>query len=269
MAGDDVPVLIVGGSLVGLSTAVFLGRLGVPSLVLERHRGTAIHPRAALVNQRAIETYRAAGSRRRSRRPPRRSSSRTARSSLSRASAARSSTGTSASSTKGSRTSARCRGSSSRRSGSSRCCSAPRSNSARGSNTRRRRRRSSRTTTVSPRSSARATAVRSGPSTRSTSSQPTAAHSPIREQLGIREPRPRQLLGQHHDLLPRRCAAADGRPQPQRDLRLRPAPAGVLPLLDRPPGWVSRRQLDDRRRPDDVGADRRGHERADVHRVRA
>jgi 2-polyprenyl-6-methoxyphenol hydroxylase-like FAD-dependent oxidoreductase len=61
MAREDVPVLIVGGSLVGLSTAVFLGRHGVPSLVLERHRGTAIHPRAALVNQRTMETYRAVG----------------------------------------------------------------------------------------------------------------------------------------------------------------------------------------------------------------
>jgi 2-polyprenyl-6-methoxyphenol hydroxylase-like FAD-dependent oxidoreductase len=61
MAHDDVPVLIVGGSLVGLSTAVFLGHHGVPSLVLERHRGTAIHPRAALVNQRTMETYRAVG----------------------------------------------------------------------------------------------------------------------------------------------------------------------------------------------------------------
>jgi 2-polyprenyl-6-methoxyphenol hydroxylase-like FAD-dependent oxidoreductase len=61
MAHEDVPVLIVGGSLVGLSTAVFLGRHGVPSLVLERHRGTAIHPRAALVNQRTMETYRAVG----------------------------------------------------------------------------------------------------------------------------------------------------------------------------------------------------------------
>jgi 2-polyprenyl-6-methoxyphenol hydroxylase-like FAD-dependent oxidoreductase len=40
---------------------VFLGHHGVPSIVLERHRGTAIHPRAALVNQRAIETYRAVG----------------------------------------------------------------------------------------------------------------------------------------------------------------------------------------------------------------
>jgi 2-polyprenyl-6-methoxyphenol hydroxylase-like FAD-dependent oxidoreductase len=33
----------------------------VSSLVLERHRGTAIHPRAALVNQRTMETYRAVG----------------------------------------------------------------------------------------------------------------------------------------------------------------------------------------------------------------
>ena len=60
-AGEDAPVLVVGGSLVGLSTAVFLGHRGVPSLVLERHRGTAIHPRAALVNQRTVETYRAVG----------------------------------------------------------------------------------------------------------------------------------------------------------------------------------------------------------------
>ena len=58
---DDVPVLIVGGSLVGLSAAVFLGARGVRSLVVERHRGTAIHPRAALVNQRTMETYRAVG----------------------------------------------------------------------------------------------------------------------------------------------------------------------------------------------------------------
>jgi 2-polyprenyl-6-methoxyphenol hydroxylase-like FAD-dependent oxidoreductase len=58
---DDVPVLIVGGSLVGLSAAVFLGQRGVRSLVVERHPGTAIHPRAALVSQRSMETYRACG----------------------------------------------------------------------------------------------------------------------------------------------------------------------------------------------------------------
>ncbi len=61
METEDVPVLIAGGSLVGLSTAVFLGMHGVKSLVVERHPGTAIHPRAALVNQRSIELYRSAG----------------------------------------------------------------------------------------------------------------------------------------------------------------------------------------------------------------
>jgi 2-polyprenyl-6-methoxyphenol hydroxylase-like FAD-dependent oxidoreductase len=61
MQAEEVPVVVVGGSLVGLSTAAFLGSHGVPSLVLERHRGTAIHPRAALVSQRTIEIYRTLG----------------------------------------------------------------------------------------------------------------------------------------------------------------------------------------------------------------
>jgi 2-polyprenyl-6-methoxyphenol hydroxylase-like FAD-dependent oxidoreductase len=60
-ATEDVPVLIVGGSLVGLSAAVFLGERGVRSLAVERHIGTAIHPRAALVNQRTMENYRSVG----------------------------------------------------------------------------------------------------------------------------------------------------------------------------------------------------------------
>jgi 2-polyprenyl-6-methoxyphenol hydroxylase-like FAD-dependent oxidoreductase len=60
-ANDDVPVLIAGGSLVGLSTALFLGWHGIRSLVVERHPGTAIHPRAALFNQRTIELYRGLG----------------------------------------------------------------------------------------------------------------------------------------------------------------------------------------------------------------
>jgi 2-polyprenyl-6-methoxyphenol hydroxylase-like FAD-dependent oxidoreductase len=61
MPDHDVPVLIAGGSLVGLSTALFLGSHGVPSLVVERHPGTAIHPRAALFNQRTIELLRSVG----------------------------------------------------------------------------------------------------------------------------------------------------------------------------------------------------------------
>lgn len=55
MSEREVPVLIAGGSLVGLSTALFLGSHGVESLVVERHEGTAIHPRAAHFSQRTIE----------------------------------------------------------------------------------------------------------------------------------------------------------------------------------------------------------------------
>ena len=61
MASEDVPVLIIGGSLVGLSTSLFLAQHGVDHLVVERHPGTAIHPRAAGFLQRTIETYRSAG----------------------------------------------------------------------------------------------------------------------------------------------------------------------------------------------------------------
>ena len=57
----DIPVLIVGGSLVGMTTAVLLGSQGVRSLVVERHRGTAIHPRAALILQRSMEVMRSVG----------------------------------------------------------------------------------------------------------------------------------------------------------------------------------------------------------------
>ena len=60
-AQEDAPVLIAGGSLVGLSAAVFLGHHGVPSLVVERHRGTAIHPRAASFHQRTMEVFRSVG----------------------------------------------------------------------------------------------------------------------------------------------------------------------------------------------------------------
>jgi 2-polyprenyl-6-methoxyphenol hydroxylase-like FAD-dependent oxidoreductase len=57
----EVPVLVIGGSLVGLSTSLFLAHHGVPHLVVERHRGTAIHPRAAFLMQRTVELFRSAG----------------------------------------------------------------------------------------------------------------------------------------------------------------------------------------------------------------
>ncbi|MFJ9725518.1 FAD-dependent oxidoreductase [Streptomyces sp. NPDC101209] len=55
------PVLIVGGSLVGLSTSVFLGRLGVEHTLVERHAGTSIHPRGRGNNVRTMELFRVAG----------------------------------------------------------------------------------------------------------------------------------------------------------------------------------------------------------------
>jgi len=57
----EVPVLIVGGSLVGMSSAMLLGHYGVRSLVVEHHRGTAIHPRAAQITQRTMEIFRTVG----------------------------------------------------------------------------------------------------------------------------------------------------------------------------------------------------------------
>jgi 2-polyprenyl-6-methoxyphenol hydroxylase-like FAD-dependent oxidoreductase len=60
--GDiEVPVLVIGGSLVGLSTSMFLGLHGVPCLSVEKHRGTAIHPRAGYFQLRTLELMRIAG----------------------------------------------------------------------------------------------------------------------------------------------------------------------------------------------------------------
>ncbi|MFF1453675.1 FAD-dependent oxidoreductase [Streptomyces sp. NPDC058274] len=57
----QVPVLIVGGSLVGLATSLFLGRLGVRHMLVERHAGTSIHPRGRGNNVRTMELFRVAG----------------------------------------------------------------------------------------------------------------------------------------------------------------------------------------------------------------
>ena len=57
----EVPVLIAGGSLVGLTTSLLLGAHDVRNLVVERHRGTAIHPRAAMLHQRTTEIIRELG----------------------------------------------------------------------------------------------------------------------------------------------------------------------------------------------------------------
>jgi putative polyketide hydroxylase len=60
-ADHRVPVLIVGGSLVGLSLSLFLGRHGVPHTLVERHPATSIHPRGRGNNVRTMELFRVAG----------------------------------------------------------------------------------------------------------------------------------------------------------------------------------------------------------------
>ncbi|MEN3586416.1 FAD-dependent monooxygenase [Streptomyces sp. ZYX-F-203] len=60
-AAEKVPVLVVGGSLVGLSTSVFLGRLGVGHMLVERHAATSTHPRGRGNNLRTMELFRTAG----------------------------------------------------------------------------------------------------------------------------------------------------------------------------------------------------------------
>jgi putative polyketide hydroxylase len=58
---ETTPVLIVGGSLVGLSMSLFLSRQGIRSLLVERHPGIAIHPRLASMTARSMEIFRSAG----------------------------------------------------------------------------------------------------------------------------------------------------------------------------------------------------------------
>lgn len=55
------PVLIVGGSLVGLSASLFLSMRGVPHVLIEKHVGSSPHPRAMGFTEHTLEFYRAAG----------------------------------------------------------------------------------------------------------------------------------------------------------------------------------------------------------------
>ena len=54
---EDVPVLIVGGSVVGLSMALFLAQHGIPALLVEQHATTSIHARAGSFNARTMELF--------------------------------------------------------------------------------------------------------------------------------------------------------------------------------------------------------------------
>ncbi|KAL2071704.1 hypothetical protein VTL71DRAFT_12939 [Oculimacula yallundae] len=55
---EHVPVLIIGGGVVGLSAALFLNHHGIETILIEKHQGTSIHPRSRSVNARTMELYR-------------------------------------------------------------------------------------------------------------------------------------------------------------------------------------------------------------------
>ncbi|WP_339071022.1 FAD-dependent monooxygenase [Chitinophaga sp. 212800008-4] len=57
----QVPVLIAGGGVAGLSAALFLLQQGITPLLIERRRGTSIHPRARGFDIRTMELYRGIG----------------------------------------------------------------------------------------------------------------------------------------------------------------------------------------------------------------
>lgn len=54
----DIPVLIVGAGGFGLSASIFLADAGIESLVVERHPGPPINPKARYLNQRTMEIFR-------------------------------------------------------------------------------------------------------------------------------------------------------------------------------------------------------------------
>src|SRR5229473_6220917 len=57
----DVPVLISCGGPVGLTASLLLSRHGVRSLLVERHPGTALTPKARGINARTMEVFRQCG----------------------------------------------------------------------------------------------------------------------------------------------------------------------------------------------------------------
>jgi len=61
LPGPHYPVLIVGGGLAGLTTALLLAWRGIRPLLLERHASASLHPRARTVNFRSMELLRLTG----------------------------------------------------------------------------------------------------------------------------------------------------------------------------------------------------------------
>ncbi|WP_063838897.1 FAD-dependent oxidoreductase [Streptomyces glaucescens] len=61
LSTEEVPVLIVGGGLTGLSAALFLSQHGVSCRLVEKHRGTTVLTRASGISSRTMELLRGVG----------------------------------------------------------------------------------------------------------------------------------------------------------------------------------------------------------------
>ena len=61
MKHGSTTVIIIGGSLVGLSMALCLAAQNISCVVLERHPGSSLHPRALGFTSRTMEIYRSLG----------------------------------------------------------------------------------------------------------------------------------------------------------------------------------------------------------------
>jgi len=61
MTHSDTPVLVVGAGPVGMTAALLLSRLGIPSRIIERRTAPQSAPAAHVVNARTFEIFRAAG----------------------------------------------------------------------------------------------------------------------------------------------------------------------------------------------------------------
>ena len=54
----QVPVIIIGGGISGLSAALFLLKQGIVPLIIEKRKGASAHPRARGFDVRTMELYR-------------------------------------------------------------------------------------------------------------------------------------------------------------------------------------------------------------------
>ncbi|SFM88042.1 2-polyprenyl-6-methoxyphenol hydroxylase [Chitinophaga sp. YR627] len=58
---NTTQVVIVGGGITGLAAALFLAQQGVDFILLEKHKGTSIYPRARTIDIRTMELFRGLG----------------------------------------------------------------------------------------------------------------------------------------------------------------------------------------------------------------